>query len=64
MRMKTISDNRTLDIDVLKSEILNNFANIPTTDPARYNHPYQYLRALFAWCAKQDYIPYNPLSFL
>lgn len=32
------SDN-TLDIDVLKSEILNYFANIPATSPARYNHP-------------------------
>lgn len=57
------SDN-TLDIDVLKSEILNYFANIPATSPARYNHPYQCLHALFTWCAKQDYIPYNPFDKL
>ena len=32
--------------------------------PARYNHPYQYLHALFSWCAKQDYLPYNPFDKL
>lgn len=76
VRQRTLSDyekyifsfvkqsNNTLDIDVLKSEILNYFANIPATSPARYNHPYQCLHALFAWCAKQDYIPYNPFDKL
>ena len=53
-----------MDVDVLKKEILEYFANIPTTSPARYNHPYQYLHALFAWCAKQDYLPYNPFDKL
>lgn len=47
-----------------EEEILEYFANIPTTSPARYNHPYQYLHALFAWCAKQDYLPYNPFDKL
>ena len=47
--------SNSMDIDVLKREILEYFANIPTTSPARYNHPYQYLHALFSWCAKQDY---------
>ena len=47
--------SNSMDIDVLKREILEYFANIPATSPARYNHPYQYLHALFAWCAKQDY---------
>ncbi len=45
----------TLDVDVLKIEILEYFADIPKTSPARFNHPYQYLHALFEWCAKQDY---------
>lgn len=54
----------TLDVDVLKMEILNYFAEIPTTSPSRYNHPYQYLHALFEWCATQDYIPYNPFKKL
>lgn len=45
-----------MDIDVLKRELLEYFANIPATSPARYNHPDQYLHALFAWCAKQDYM--------
>ena len=52
----------SLDVDVLKIEILEYFADIPKTSPARFNHPYQYLHALFAWAAKQDYIPYNPFG--
>ena len=43
----------TLDVDVLKIEILEYFADIPKTSPARFNHPYQYLHALFECCAKQ-----------
>ena len=35
--------SNSMDIDVLKQEILEYFANIPATSPARYNHPYQYL---------------------
>ena len=54
----------SLDVDVLKVEILDYFADIPKTSPARFNHPYQYLHALFAWAAKQDYIPYNPFEKL
>ena len=57
------SDN-SLDVDVLKIEILEYFADIPKTSPARFNRPYLYLHALFAWCAKQDYIPYNPFDKL
>ena len=36
----------TLDVDVLKIEILEYFADIPKTSPARFNHPYT-LEALF-----------------
>ena len=54
----------TLDVDVLKLEILEYFADIPKTSPARFNHPYQYLHALFAWCAKQDYLLCNPFDKL
>ena len=32
--------SNSMDVDVLKKEILEYFANIPTTSPARYNHPY------------------------
>jgi hypothetical protein len=46
----------SLDVDVLKVDILEYFADIPQTSPARFNHPYQYLHALFSWAAKQDYI--------
>ena len=54
----------TLVVDVRKLEILEYFADIPKTSPARFNHPYQYLHALFSWAAKQDYIPYNPFEKL
>ena len=54
----------SLDVGVLKIEIMEYFADIPKTSPARFNHPYQYLHALFAWAAKQDYIPYNPFEKL
>ena len=37
----------SLDVDVLKIEILEYFADIPKTSPARFNHPYQYLHALY-----------------
>ena len=30
----------SLDVDVLKIEILEYFADIPKTSPARFNHPY------------------------
>jgi hypothetical protein len=35
--------SNSMDIDILKRELLEYFANIPATSPARYNHPYQYL---------------------
>lgn len=54
----------SMEIDVLKAELLNYFAEIPTTSPARYNHPYQYLHALFEWCLMQDYLPFNPFDKL
>lgn len=54
----------TMDVETLKDDILQYFGAIPLTSPARYNHPFQYLHALFAWCAKQDYLPYNPFEKL
>ena len=76
IRERTLSDYRkyidkflaqsenSLDVEILKTEILDFFAEIPKTSPARFNHPYQYLHSLFEWCAKQDYIPYNPFDKL
>ena len=32
--------SNSMNINVLKREILGYFAKIPTTSPARYNHPY------------------------
>ena len=54
--------SNSMNINVLKREILGYFARIPTTSPARYNHPYQDLHALFSWYAKQDYISRLSLS--
>lgn len=39
--------SNSLNIDILKAEILEYFADIPATSPARYNIPYQYLHAMF-----------------
>ena len=67
IRDRTLSDYRkyidkflaqsenSLDVEILKAEILDFFVEIPKTSPARFNHPYQYLHSLFEWCAKQDY---------
>ena len=38
----------------MKKIVEDYVANIPAASPARFNHPYQYLHALFTWCAKQD----------
>ena len=38
--------SNSMDIDVLKREILEYFANIPTTSPARYNDPTTYTTPL------------------
>ena len=76
IRDRTLSDYRkyidkfldqsenVLDVEILKAEILDFLAEIPKTSPARFNHPYQYLHALFEWCAKQDYLPYNSFQKL
>ena len=76
VRDRTLSDYRkylnkflaqsenVLDVEILKTEILDFFAAIPKTSPARFNHPYQYLHALFEWCVKQDCLPYNPFQKL
>ena len=56
--------SNSMDIDVLKRKILEYFAAIPTISSARYIHPYQYLHALFSWCVKQNYLPYNPFDKL
>lgn len=76
IRERTLSDYRkyinkfiesshdSLDVELLKKDILKYFAKIPTTSPARYNHPYQYLHAMFEWFEGQDVIPYNPFNKL
>lgn len=76
LRERTISDyekyfdkfisqsQNVMDVNVLRLEILDYFAKIEVTSPAVYNHPYQYLHALFEWCAKQEYLPYNPFDKL
>lgn len=54
----------SLELDDLKSDLLRYFSAIPDTSPARFNHPYQYLHALFSWCVKQDYLLCNPFDKL
>ena len=76
LRERTIADYRkyledflkmssdTLELDDLKRDLLAYFSAIPDTSPARFNHPYQYLHALFSWCVKQDYLECNPFDKL
>lgn len=76
IRERTLSDYETyldkfikassnsLEMSVLKSDLLRYFAAIKSTSPAAFNHPYQHLHALFAWCVKQDYLPCNPFDKL
>lgn len=76
LRDRTVSDYRkyledflrvssdSLELDDLKGDVLRYFFSIPDTSPARFNHPYQYLHALFAWCVKQDYPVCNPFEKL
>lgn len=59
-----IHSSNSLSIEDLKTDLLNYFSEIPNSSPASYNHPYQYLHALFEWCTKQDYLPYNPFDKL
>ncbi|MBR3972402.1 MAG: hypothetical protein IKJ99_00455 [Oscillospiraceae bacterium] len=54
----------SLEMDDLKRDLLHYFAAIPDTSPARFNHPYQCLHALFSWCVKQDYLVCNPFDKL
>ena len=60
--LKGSSDS--LQMDVLKDELIVFFKEIPDTSPAIFNHPYQYLHALFAWAVKQDYLQCNPFDKL
>lgn len=80
LRERTVSDYRkyledflrvssdSLELDDLKGDVLRYFFSIsslfPDTSPARFNHPYQYLHALFAWCVMQDYPVCNPFEKL
>lgn len=54
--------HNSLDEKILSSDILSYFAAIPTTSPARFNHPYQNLSSFFNWAIKQDFINKNPLT--
>ena len=60
--LKASSDS--IQMDVLKKELVSFFKAIPDTSPSIFNHPYQYLHALFSWAVKQDYIPCNPFDKL
>lgn len=60
----TEASSNSLEMPVLKADLLRYFAAIPDTSPAVFNHPYQHLHALFDWCVKQDYLPCNPFDKL
>ena len=53
--------HNSLDEKVLADDILSFFAAIPSTSPARFNHPYQNI-SFFNWAIKQDIITKNPIT--
>jgi site-specific recombinase XerD len=50
------------DYATLEEDVLSYFSSIPSTSPARYNKPYQYLSAWFSWMVDEGIIPKNPLK--
>lgn len=56
-----VHSHNSLDYDTLTEDVLSYFSNIPSTSPARFNHPYQNLSAFFNWAIKQDLLAKNPL---
>ncbi|MBQ9913556.1 MAG: site-specific integrase [Clostridia bacterium] len=54
--------HNSLDEKILADDILSFFAAIPSTSPARFNHPYQNLSSFFNWAIKQDIITKNPIT--
>lgn len=61
MRMKKIVENGTLKSAAAEFLAFKWAQKIR----GRTLHDYQkYINPLFAWCAKQDYLPYNPFDKL
>lgn len=58
------ASNNSLDFSILTKDIVNYFAAIPDTSPARYNHPYEYLNAMFNFGVRMEYLEKNPISAL
>ena len=56
------SSSNSLDYSILVKDVVEYFANIPNTSPARFNHPYQSLSALFNWAVSQDLLRRNPIT--
>lgn len=54
--------SNSLEAKELAADVLDYFSKIPNTSPARFNHPYQALSALFNWAIRQDLIAKNPLT--
>lgn len=56
------NSHNSIDENILNSDILDYFSSIPSTSPARFNHPYQYLNSFFNWAVQQDIIRKNPIT--
>lgn len=54
------ASRNSTEFDVLCDDVVRYFSAIPDTSPARYNHPYQCLNALFTWAVNKDKLPKNP----
>ena len=52
--------SNSIEYEKLEKDVLQYFAAIPDTSPARYNKPFQNINAFLNWMVEQEYIPKNP----
>lgn len=54
--------SNSMDVDILKKEILEYFTNIPTTGPARYNHRINTFMRCLLGVPNRTICPTTPLT--
>ena len=54
--------SNSIEYEKLEKDVLQYFAAIPDTSPARYNKPFQNINAFLNWMVEQEYIPKKPIK--
>lgn len=60
-RFMKVSSN-TLNLEELKSKLLEFLTPLSNASPAKFDRPYSNLNTLFNWLVSQNIIEYNPLT--